>query len=201
MGLRKIRVYPKTREQRKILDELCGASRYYYNKTVEYLRKPDTKASRFAIQKELLSNVPEWAEKVPYKVKQMAIDDACIAVRNAKKKSKMKALRTKWASRVDVVPSGGVIPGLGDNKVGYIVVEGRGWLDMPVTLDLKLRVQDSSNASGVVVDLIRLAQGALDRGLKGAVPLSYYFKNPVGGKLVTKEAIEEIRRFDRGEGI
>lgn len=88
MGLKKIRVYPKTKEQQKILDELCGASRYYFNKTVEHLKKPNTKANRFAIQKDLLADVPEWAEKVPYKVKQMAIEDACIAVRNAKKKSK-----------------------------------------------------------------------------------------------------------------
>lgn len=86
MGLKKIRVYPKTEEQKKILADLCGASRYYYNKTIEYLAKEGTIANRFSIQKELLADVPDWAKNIPYKVKQMAIDDACIAVRNAKKK-------------------------------------------------------------------------------------------------------------------
>jgi putative transposase len=86
MGLKKIRVYPKTKEQKKILADLCGASRYYYNKAIEYLSKEGTVANRFSIQKGLLEDVPEWAKGVPYKVKQMAIDDACTAVKNAKKK-------------------------------------------------------------------------------------------------------------------
>ena len=82
---RKIRIYP-TKTQEKTLKTWMGAGRYYFNKTVEFLKKPDTKANRFAIQKEILSEVPDWAEKVPYKIKQMAIDDACVAVKNAKKK-------------------------------------------------------------------------------------------------------------------
>lgn len=84
--LKKIRVYPKTKDQKKILNSFCDASRYYYNKTVEFLKQPGIKASRFAIQKDILAEVPEWASKVPYKVKQMAIEDACTAVKNAKKK-------------------------------------------------------------------------------------------------------------------
>jgi putative transposase len=86
MGSKKIRVYPKTKEQKKLLESFCDASRFYYNKTVAYLKQEGTKANRFQIQKELLKEVPDWAEKVPYKVKQMAIDDACNAVKNAKKK-------------------------------------------------------------------------------------------------------------------
>lgn len=118
---------------------------------------------------------------------------------DAKKYSKMKAISPITAAdRVEIVPSGGFVRGLGDSKVGYIVIEGRGWLGMPVTLDLKLKVQDSSNASGVVVDLIRVARGAMERKLSGDLPLSYYFKNPRGTKLGTDEALEAIRRFDRG---
>lgn len=86
MGLKKIRVYPKTSEQKKMLTNLCDAARFFYNRAIAYLKQPGTKANRFAIQKELLENVPDWAKDVPYKVKQMAIDDACIAVKNAKKK-------------------------------------------------------------------------------------------------------------------
>jgi putative transposase len=115
MGLKKIRVYPKTKEQKKILADLCGASRYYYNKTIEYLSKEGTVANRFSIQKGLLEDVPEWAKDVPYKVKQMAIDDACTAVKNAKKKFAKTGqfnkcgFRRKKSKRDSVyVPSGSV---------------------------------------------------------------------------------------------
>jgi myo-inositol-1-phosphate synthase len=119
---------------------------------------------------------------------------------DAKKLSKRKAISTSRASdRVDILPSGGFVRGLGDNKVGYIVIEGRGWLDMPVTIDVKLKVQDSSNAAGVVVDLIRLARAALDRGHAGYFPAAYYFKNPLGEKPITADALEEIKRIDSGE--
>jgi len=120
---------------------------------------------------------------------------------DAKKRSKLKAISTASLDRVDIVPSGGFVRGLRDNKVGYIVIEGRGWLNMPVTIDVKLRVQDSSNAAGVTVDLVRLARGAMDRQLAGYVPLTDYFKNPLGQKLNTEEALEAIKRFDRGEAI
>jgi putative transposase len=115
MGLKKIRVYPKTKEQKKILADLCGASRYYYNKTIEYLSEEGTVANRFSIQKELLADVPEWAKNIPYKVKQMAIDDACTAVKNAKKKfaktgqfSKCGYRRKKSKRDSVYVPSGSV---------------------------------------------------------------------------------------------
>lgn len=81
---RKIRVYPK--DQRSKLLRFFGASRFYFNKTVEFLRQPGTKANRYGIQKDLLKDPPEWAEDVPYKIRQMAIDDACQAVKAAKLK-------------------------------------------------------------------------------------------------------------------
>jgi myo-inositol-1-phosphate synthase len=118
----------------------------------------------------------------------------------AKKKSKMKAISTTSSSeRVNILPSGGFLPGLGDRKVGYFVIEGRGWLNMPVTLDVKLQVQDSSNAAGVIIDLIRIAQAGIDRGIAGDLPLSYYFKNPLSDKLSTEEALKLVNEFDRGE--
>ncbi|MEB3359852.1 MAG: hypothetical protein VKK04_24210 [Synechococcales bacterium] len=118
----------------------------------------------------------------------------------AKKKSKMKAISTTASSeRVNILPSGGFLPGLGDRKVGYFVIEGRGWLNMPVMLDVKLQVQDSSNAAGVIIDLIRIAQAGVDRGIAGDLPLSYYFKNPLSEKLSTEDALELVCEFDRGE--
>jgi myo-inositol-1-phosphate synthase len=118
----------------------------------------------------------------------------------AKRASKRSALSTvSSADAVEVIPSAGYLSGLGDNKVGYISVEGVGWLGMPVSIDVKLKVQDSSNAAGVVIDLVRLAGAARERGLAGCVPLSYYFKNPAGEKLSTADALAQIERFDRGD--
>jgi myo-inositol-1-phosphate synthase len=119
---------------------------------------------------------------------------------DAKRRSKLKAISSgRAADRVDIIPSGGFVRGLGDRKVGYIVIEGRGWLDMPVTIDVKLHVQDSSNASGVTVDVVRLAAAARARGCAGSVDFSYYFKNPPGKKLETSEALRRVECFDRAE--
>ncbi|MGH8000633.1 MAG: inositol-3-phosphate synthase [Brasilonema sp.] len=119
---------------------------------------------------------------------------------DAKKKSKMKAISlSSNAERVNILPSGGFLPGLGDHKVAYFVIEGRGWLNMPVTLDVKLQVQDSSNAAGVIIDLIRIAQAGIDRGIAGNIPLSYYFKNPLAEKLSTEDALEAVYHFAHQE--
>lgn len=119
---------------------------------------------------------------------------------DAKKKSKMKAISLSSSTdRVNILPSGGFLPGLGDRKVGYFVIEGRGWLNMPVTLDVKLQVQDSSNAAGVIIDLIRIAQAGVDRGISGNIPLSYYFKNPLAEKLSTEDALAAVYEFAQQE--
>ena len=84
---RKIRVYPN-KEQRTILDRWFGASRFSYNKTVEFLKHPDTKAQWKSIKTNLMHDMPEWSKEVPYQIKSVAIRDCCQAVSNAKKKFK-----------------------------------------------------------------------------------------------------------------
>ena len=84
---RKIRVYPN-KEQKKILSNWFGASRFAYNKTVEYLRQPDTKAQWKSIKTDLMHDMPEWSKEVPYQIKSVAIRDCCQAVSAAKKKFK-----------------------------------------------------------------------------------------------------------------
>lgn len=49
---------------------------------------------------------------------------------------------------------------MGDQKVEHVNLEGIGWAGTPVSLDLKLKVHDSSGAAGVTVDLIRFAATA-----------------------------------------
>ena len=84
---RKIRVYPN-KEQKKTLNNWFGASRFAYNKTVEFLKHPDTKAQWKSIKTDLMHDMPEWFKEVPYQIKSVAIRDCCQAVSNAKKKFK-----------------------------------------------------------------------------------------------------------------
>ncbi|MCS6837065.1 MAG: inositol-3-phosphate synthase [Anaerolineae bacterium] len=72
------------------------------------------------------------------------------------------------------------VPWLQDRKWAHIRLEGRSFGDQPLTLELKLEVVDSPNSAGVMIDAIRCAKIALDRGLAGAIeaPSSYFFKTP-----------------------
>ena len=82
---RKIRVYP-TPEQKSILNNWFGASRFAYNKTVEFLKQSDTKAQWKSIKTDLLHDMPDWSKEVPYQIKSVAIRDCCQAVSAAKRK-------------------------------------------------------------------------------------------------------------------
>lgn len=84
---RKIRVYPN-QEQKQILNQWFGAARYSFNRTVEFLKTPETKAQWKNIKTKLIAELPEWAKETPYQIKSVAIRDCCQAVSNAKKKFK-----------------------------------------------------------------------------------------------------------------
>ena len=72
------------------------------------------------------------------------------------------------------------IPWLADRKWAHIRLEGRGFGDQPINIELKLEVWDSPNPAGVVIDAIRCCKIAMDRGLKGALlaPSAYLMKSP-----------------------
>ena len=72
------------------------------------------------------------------------------------------------------------VPWLTDRKCCYIHMEGTTFGDVPLNLECKLEVWDSPNSAGVVIDAIRCAKLALDRGLSGPIigPSSYFFKTP-----------------------
>ncbi len=72
------------------------------------------------------------------------------------------------------------VPWLTDRKWCYIRMEGTTFGNVPLNLELKLEVWDSPNSAGVVIDAVRCAKIALDRGLKGAItaPASYFMKTP-----------------------
>ena len=72
------------------------------------------------------------------------------------------------------------VPWLTDRKWANIRLEGRGFGETPINIELKLEVWDSPNSAGVIVDAIRCAKLGLDRGLAGPLegPSSYLMKSP-----------------------
>ena len=67
------------------------------------------------------------------------------------------------------------VPWLTDRKWAYIRLEGTAFGDVPLNIEVKLEVWDSPNSAGVVIDAVRLAKLALDRGIAGPllVPSAY----------------------------
>ncbi len=72
------------------------------------------------------------------------------------------------------------VPWLTDRKWCYIRMEGTTFGNVPLNLEAKLEVWDSPNSAGVIIDAVRCAKLALDRGLAGPIlgPSSYFFKTP-----------------------
>ena len=72
------------------------------------------------------------------------------------------------------------VPWLEDRKWAMIRLEGRNFGDVPLTIEMKLEVWDSPNSAGVIIDAVRCAKLALDRGIGGPLigPSSYFMKSP-----------------------
>jgi myo-inositol-1-phosphate synthase len=72
------------------------------------------------------------------------------------------------------------VPWLADRKFCHIRMEGAGFGEVPLTIECKLEVWDSPNSAGVVIDAIRCAKLAMDRGIAGALtgPSAYFMKSP-----------------------
>ncbi|MDA8434322.1 MAG: inositol-3-phosphate synthase [Nitrospiraceae bacterium] len=73
------------------------------------------------------------------------------------------------------------IPWLNDNKVCFLRLEGRGFGNVPMHLEMRLSVEDSPNSAGVVIDAIRCCKIARDRNIGGALvsPSAYFMKHPI----------------------
>ena len=82
-------------------------------------------------------------------------------------------------SNVHIGPSD-YVAWLDDRKWAYVRLEGRAFGDVPLSLEYKLEVWDSPNSAGVIIDALRCAKIAKDRGLGGPVlgPSSYFMKSP-----------------------
>ena len=101
-------------------------------------------------------------------------------------------LKTKRISKTEAVTSlvpyalptrigpSDYVPFLKNKKICYITLKGRKFGDRPISINVKLEVEDSPNSAGVVIDLIRAAKIALDRKIAGTLisMSSYAFKHP-----------------------
>lgn len=102
----------------------------------------------------------------------------------SKKISKTEAVQSTMERHMDpdsihVGPSD-YVPWLKDRKYCYIHMNGTTFGDVPLSLELKLEVWDSPNSAGVVIDAVRVAKMAKDKGIAGPIfPASAYFmKHP-----------------------
>ena len=102
----------------------------------------------------------------------------------SKKISKTQAVTSNMqhdlgARNVHIGPSD-YVQWLDDRKWAYVRLEGRAFGDVPLNLEYKLEVWDSPNSAGVIIDAVRAAKIAKDRGIGGPIlsAASYFMKSP-----------------------
>jgi myo-inositol-1-phosphate synthase len=92
------------------------------------------------------------------------------------------------------------VPWLDDRKWAYVRLEGKSFGDTPLNLEYKLEVWDSPNSAGVIIDAVRAAKIAKDRGIGGPLvsPSSYFMKSPPE-QFSDDDARDLVDKFIRGE--
>ena len=121
----------------------------------------------------------------------------------SKKISKTESVQSQLDERLDddniyVGPSD-FIPFLGNTKLMFMRIEGRQWANIPYNMEVRLDVDDKANSAGIVVDAVRLAKIALDRGIGGPIiPASaYLMKHPIN-QMSDPQAREACEKFVEG---
>jgi myo-inositol-1-phosphate synthase len=122
----------------------------------------------------------------------------------SKKVSKTQAVTSNighdlGARNVHIGPSD-YVQWLDDRKWAYVRLEGRAFGDVPLNLEYKLEVWDSPNSAGIIIDAIRAAKIAQDRGIGGALTAasSYLMKSPPVQR-PDDEGRASVEAFIRGE--
>ena len=123
----------------------------------------------------------------------------------SKKVSKTQSVQSQMRKKLDkqnihIGPSDHV-PWLEDRKWAQIRLEGQAFGDVPLNVELKLEVWDSPNSAGIVIDAIRCAKLALDRGQAGPLigPSAYFMKSPPV-QFSDEAARDMVEQFILGNG-
>jgi myo-inositol-1-phosphate synthase len=122
----------------------------------------------------------------------------------AKRHSKTEAVQSVLPqplprTNIHIGPSD-YVPWQRDNKVCFLRIEGRGFGNAPIELELRLSVEDSPNSAGCVIDALRCCRVARDRKIGGPLTsvAAYLMKHPPR-QLTDDLAKEQVERFLRGE--
>jgi len=122
----------------------------------------------------------------------------------SKKISKTRAVTSNLdhdlgARNVHIGPSD-YVQWLDDRKWAYVRLEGRAFGDVPLNLEYKLEVWDSPNSAGVIIDALRAAKIAKDRGIGGPViPAAAYFMKSPPVQMEDRAARETLEAFIRDD--
>jgi myo-inositol-1-phosphate synthase len=123
----------------------------------------------------------------------------------SKKVSKTQSVQSQLEEPLDkedihIGPSDHV-PWLEDRKWALIRLEGRNFGDVPLNIEMKLEVWDSPNSAGVIIDALRCAKVAKDRGVGGPLigPSAYFMKSPPV-QFSDDMAREMVEEFILGDG-
>lgn len=123
----------------------------------------------------------------------------------SKKISKTESVQSQLPARltdenIHIGPSD-YVPWLKDNKLAFIRLEGRKFGDVPISIELRLNVEDSPNSAGCMVDAIRCVKLALDREVGGALisPSAYFMKHPPVqySDNIARQMVEEFIKGER----
>jgi myo-inositol-1-phosphate synthase len=122
----------------------------------------------------------------------------------SKKISKTQAVTSNidhdlGARNVHIGPSD-YVAWLDDRKWAYVRLEGRAFGDVPLNLEYKLEVWDSPNSAGIIIDAVRAAKIALDRGIGGPIlsASTYLMKSPPV-QMPDDQGRAQLEAFIRGE--
>ncbi|RZU33781.1 inositol-3-phosphate synthase [Blastococcus saxobsidens] len=122
----------------------------------------------------------------------------------SKKISKTQAVtsqvdRDMGVGNVHIGPSDHV-PWLSDRKWAYVRLEARAFGDVPLSLEYKLEVWDSPNSAGIIIDAVRAAKIAKDRGIGGPIlSASAYFMKSPPVQYRDSEARDMVEAFIKGD--
>lgn len=122
----------------------------------------------------------------------------------SKKVSKTEAVQSQVTHKltddnIHIGPSD-YVPWMNDNKVCFLRIEGQGFGNIPMHLEMRLSVEDSPNSAGVVIDAIRCCKIAKDRGIGGVLtsPSAYFMKHPMM-QFTDEDAREMVEEFIAGK--
>ncbi|MEW6214706.1 MAG: inositol-3-phosphate synthase [Nitrospirota bacterium] len=122
----------------------------------------------------------------------------------SKKISKTEAVQSQLQNplaneNIHIGPSD-YVPWLMDNKICFLRIEGKGFGNISINLEMRLSVEDSPNSAGVVIDAIRCCKIARDRRIGGVLisPSAYFMKHPIV-QFTDEEARDMVEEFIKGE--